>query len=260
MNIFKRELKIGLKALLIWSIALVAVLSIAMFEYKALSTEMNLFVGLFPRILLVIMGMNPAVDIGTAPGFFSMLNYYFIICLIFFSIGQGEKAVIREIKDKTHEFLFVKPISRSKILQFKIISGIIYVLIINTVILLASIVSFIILKEDIGVLFLFYITNTLVSLLFFSLTCFCNALRNKTEKGSQPVYIVFLISFIVGIIYDLLENGWYVQFLTPIKYFTASSLVDYKISIFYTFFTILVSSISLYFSIYYFNKKELKAI
>lgn len=123
MNILKRELKAGFKPFLFWTIGLFVLVFVGLTKSTGLSSGgegiMDL-VNAFPKVVLAIMGMV-GIELDTFGGFYSVLAQFALILTSVYAVWLGNSAVGKESVDKTYEFIFTKPRSRSFILNRKLI-------------------------------------------------------------------------------------------------------------------------------------------
>ena len=118
MNLFRREIKAGIKPFLLWTLGLFAFIFAGIVKSSAAMADgrfMTELIGKFPRIVIAVMGMAN-VDIANFGGFYAVLMQYVFVLTAVFAVYLGNNAVSRESIDKTYEFLFTKPRSRSFIL------------------------------------------------------------------------------------------------------------------------------------------------
>ena len=127
MNILKRELRAGRKTFILWTIGLFFIMFAGIAKYTGFSGEANIteLFDSFPRIVLAVFGMV-GLDVTSLGGFYSVVVYYGIICAAIYGVSLGCRAVNEEAIDKTYEFIFTKPRSRSFILGMKMLSAFIY--------------------------------------------------------------------------------------------------------------------------------------
>lgn len=263
MNILKRELRAGLKPFVFWMIGLFVLVFIGIVKYEGLSaagdTGMTDLVASFPRIALAVMGIV-GVDINTLAGYTAILSYYVLICAVIYAVHLGSSAVTRESVDRTYEFVFTKPCSRVRVLAMKLTAAWIYLALFSifnfvfSVIAVASIKS----TENItSVILLFTLSVFLIGSLFIALSAFLAALIRQAEKGSLYGNLAFLYAFILGVIYDMLENGGLLRLISPFKYFTSAELVAGRFNLFYTAVTAVLVIAFLYGAFKSFMKKDL---
>ena len=121
MNIFIRELKANRKALIIWcACILVGVLS-GMGKYTAYSSggsNSDLF-NTLPFAVKALLGIG-SFDVTKMSGFFALLFLYMELMIAIHAVLLGSGIIAKEERDKTTEFLMIKPVSRSSIVHFEV--------------------------------------------------------------------------------------------------------------------------------------------
>lgn len=231
MNILKRELRAGLKPFLFWTLGLFVLVFAGMVKYTGISAggvSINELLAQFPRVVLAVLGIV-GIDIETLGGYYAVIVYFAIICVSIYAVFLGANAVNRESIDKTYEFIFTKPRSRKYILLMKLLSGFIYLSLFCLLHYLFSISATATLKLSENInheMLLFSLSVFFVGLLFFGISTFAATIANRPEKGMFYGNLCFLFSFVIGIIYDMLENGKILRIFTPIRYFLPSDLLS----------------------------------
>ncbi len=266
MNILIRELKTGLKSFCLWLLGMAFLIVAGMQKYTAFGSDLGGFnvndvFNKMPKIIIAIIGAV-GVDMNTLSGFYAMLVYYALICAIIYAINLGCNAVSREAIDKTYEFIFTKPLSRSRILAIKLIAASIYLALfcaMNYVLSLAGI-SLINTSENI-ITEIFYFTLQLffVSFIFFSIAAFFSAAVSHAEKGALFANLTFLFTFIVSIIFDTLEDGGIIKLFSPMKYFEPADILNLKFDFVFALISILLIALFIWGAFKAFNKKDLIA-
>lgn len=263
MNILKRELKAGRKAFILWTIGLFFIMFAGMTKYTGFSNDtsvMAVFDSL-PKIVLAVFGMV-GVDISTLGGFYAIVVYYGIICVSIYGVALGCNAVNREAIDKTYEFIFTKPCSRSHILILKLITAFFYIT-------LYSILSYIFSVAAIGVLninntitkpiALFTISMWLIGVLFCTLSALLATIIKRAEKGILFSNLVFVVTFALGMVYDMLEDGSVLQYLSPLKYFLPDDILLGKLDVMFLVICVILSVIFCFAATKLFERKDLSA-
>ncbi|NLY09041.1 MAG: ABC transporter permease subunit [Tissierellia bacterium] len=235
MNILIRELRVGVKPFVFWSIGLFFIVFAGMTKYTGFTGEagVNEIFNAFPKVVLAVFGMVD-LDPTTLGGFYAILVYYGIIISIIYSISLGSNAVNRESIDKTYEFIFTKPRSRAYIYNVKMISATIYIslfCILNYVFSIASIQT---LKIDNTIsteILYFTVAMWIVSMLFCTSAALFSSIFVKPEKGILISNLMFLMTFLIGMSYDIFEKASYLRFFAPLKYFLPSEILSGKVNL-----------------------------
>lgn len=263
MNIINKELRAGVKAFLLWSLGLFVLDFAGLTKFTGIAGAGNADVmdlmNQFPRIVLAVFGMV-GLDINSLGGYYAILAFYALICVSIYAISLGSGSVNREAVDKTYEFLFTKPRTRRFILGMKLITNGICLAAYCILHIIFSIAAVSALKIDGNIntqIVLFGISAFLVGILFFSLGAFMSSVIKRSEKGVLYSNLCFTAAFIIGIVYDMFEDGKVLQIFSPLKYFLPADLLENKLSPAYTLLCIIVSGILLCSTFYTFSKRDL---
>lgn len=120
MNLFKRELKANSKAMIIWTLSSMLLCYVSYWEYGAADAAdqmADLFAG-FPPVVNTLFGVSP-LGVSDIVGYSALIIYYIYFIGLIYAMMLGSKLVQKELDDQTSEFLFTKPIERTKVLFVK---------------------------------------------------------------------------------------------------------------------------------------------
>jgi ABC-2 type transport system permease protein len=209
MNIFLRELKANRKALIIWSICMFLGVLSGMAKYTAYSSGANNAVfEKMPDTMKALLGFG-SFDVTTMSGFFSFLFPYLAVTTAIHAALLGSSIIAKEERDKTTEYLMVKPVSRAKIITSKLLAALINIMIINLVTLISSIAMVAVYnkgKDITGEIILFLVSMFIIQLIFLSLGALISAfMRNPKASGSIAAGILFG-SYVISKITDLNDH------------------------------------------------------
>lgn len=232
MNIFLRELKANRKALLIWCVCMILLIFSGMGKYTAYSgggQSSNIFNDM-PYSIKALLGFG-SFDVTKMPGYFALLFLYIELAVSIHAVLLGAGIIAKEERDKTTEFLIVKPVSRTTIITAKLLAALFNVVILNLVSLVSSVfmVSYLNKGKDIsGEIFVFMLSMFIVQLIFLSLGAVLAAsLRKPKLSGSISVGIL-LTSFVFSKITDLTDRINVLNVFSPFKYFDYKNIVNEK--------------------------------
>jgi ABC-2 type transport system permease protein len=139
MDIFIRELRANRKALIIWCASMVVGILAGMAKYTAYSSggASSQAIKDLPQSMKALMGMG-SLDVTTMSGFFALLFIYILVAAAIHAALLGSGIIAKEERDKTVEFLIVKPVSRSAVVTFKFMAALVNIVILNIVTLVSS--------------------------------------------------------------------------------------------------------------------------
>ena len=141
---FKRELKLNLKSLIIWTLIIVIIFLISFLIYPSLTQDevmLEELIATMPKEMLQIFNMD-IISLNKVSGWLLSEGYLMVnlIGSCFFAI-LGGTILLKEQSDKTIEFLFSKPIKKSSIVTSKLLTGLIYIFIFNLIISLTTLIG-----------------------------------------------------------------------------------------------------------------------
>lgn len=261
MNLFLRELRTGRKTFLIWTVGMFALCFVGIIKYQSYTASgaMTELLASFPRIVLAVMGIM-SLDIGTLSGYTALLFYYILICTVIYAVHLGTAAVSRESVDKTYEFVFTKPRSRSWILARKLGAAYLYLVafcILNGVFSMLA-AAYLNTGEAIGQeVALFSLSTFLIGALFTALAALFSAGAKRPEKGALWGNFAFFYALILGMTYNLLESPGLLRLISPFQYFLAPDLIAGRFDILYTLVTLLLTTAFLRQAFHIFSRKDL---
>lgn len=231
MNLFRRELKTGLKPFFFWLLGLFALIFAGIVKSSGAMANgafMTELIGRFPRIVVAVMGMA-SVDISNFGGFYAVIMQYAFVLFAIYAAHLGSSAVSRESVDRTYEFLFTKPRSRSFILTGKLLAAAVFLTAFAAFNLLFSLLA--VRQLDItgdftGLFVRFSVAAWFVGLVFFSASAMFAASFRQSERGAKAGNLIVLFTYALAVIYDLLEHPGAIRLLTPFRYFLNTELVE----------------------------------
>lgn len=217
-----REIKIRWKSLLFWAIGFAFMIIGGMTKFDTFSAggsqDLNQFIQSMPRIMRIIYGME-GIDISTFTGYFGLLLLYVLIMASIHGAFLGASLIHQEFKDRTADFLFVKPMSRDHILFRKLGSGLVMILILEAVIAASCFYVF----NESGQLPLFgkTLAATLAThVFFFGLGFLFTVLLPKSRQGQQLALVIILVSYLSISLSQLYDQPW-IRNLSPIGWYYA---------------------------------------
>lgn len=229
MNIFLRELKAFRKSIIFWGIGIIFLITSGMAKYEATASngQINEVFASMPKSFQTIFGTS-AFDLSKASGYFGMLVLYLFLMATIHAAMLGANIIAKEERDKTAEFLFVKPLSRSRIIMLKLLSGFVNLLIFN---LISWITSVAVVRkysngenvnDDITIVM---IALFILQILFFMIGAAIAAKSKNSKKAASYSTGILLGTFILSIAIDLNESLEKLKYLTPFKYFEAKNIM-----------------------------------
>lgn len=263
MTIFLRELKANRKALIIWCSCMFLLVVSGMSKFTAYSSTgaSSEVIKNIPASLKAVLGFG-SFDVTKMSGFFAFLFLYIEVAVAIHAALLGAGIIAKEERDKTTEFLMIKPVSRTTVITSKLLAALMNVVILNIVTLITSIVMVPVFnkgKDISGEIVLFFISMFLVQMIFLTLGAVMAAfMHNSKGSGSLAAGLV-LIAYFVSIITNLSASLKFLNILSPFKYFSYSRIVDGNgLSFVIILISILLIAAFSYSTYYFYQKRDLK--
>jgi ABC-2 type transport system permease protein len=229
MNIYLIELKHHRKALIFWSLGIVAFMLSAMSKYEGYAksgTSVNEIFKELPGGISSFFGAN-LLDLQSAAGFFTICVMYLSVMLGIHALLLGSGIIAKEETDKTIEFLVAKPVSRNRILFAKLLAAFTAIVILNLVTLAVSIVTVAVFNQgpSINGDIVFLMPSVFFIQIFFLMVgvSFATIMRHPKRAGSLAA-AVLLATFIISAFVDISDRFGFLKYLTPFQYFDPKTI------------------------------------
>lgn len=231
MRMFLHEIRSNYKALIIWCIAILGLLAMGTYEYSSLSTSqtgsMEELTATIPEALQVLFGMN-GLDLSTASGYYSVLYFYFLLMGAIYAGMLGVKVITKEEQDKTAEFLFVKPVSRSWILTCKIKAGLACLLVFNLTLLSGTSMFFYAVESSVPTqeLLILNVSFLIFQLVFFAIGMCVASVGSSSKNATAKAAVLIFACYMLNVMWQLNENLEFLKYATPFSYFPINDIID----------------------------------
>jgi ABC-2 type transport system permease protein len=195
--------------------------------YQASGFSIDKLMAQFPKTLQTIFGLS-GFDLTKASGFYGVMFLYIVLMATIHAVLMGADLISKEERDRTSEFLLVKPISRANIISAKLLAGVVNIVILNLVTLLSSIyfVHYFGKGVDINKDILVLMGGLLLlQLLFFFVGLAIAAANKKPKTSASLASSVLLFTFILAFLINFNSRLDSLKYFTPFKYFEAKPLL-----------------------------------
>lgn len=231
MNLFLHEMKQYWKYLLFWSLGMLAMIGGGMGKFTALydanDTSITDVFNQMPKAFLALFGMVN-LEITSLSGYYGIINFYLVIMGAIFAIILGAGILAKEERDKTAEFLFIKPVTRTWVLIHKLAAGLVYIFAFVGIDYLLSIVfiRMVAPNDDISQELLLMMAGlTLVMLAFYCISFGLSGALKNNNKASMIMISVMGASYIGSVMYDMIDNIEWARPFLIFKYFPNDEVI-----------------------------------
>lgn len=223
MNIFFHELKAYRRSTIIWTAAVclgvVLFLSIFPAFYKDARILTDVFAA-FPQMVRDALGISLDM-IASVLGFYSFLIGYVVLCGAIQAMNIGISLLSKETAAKTVDFLLTKPVTRARILTFKLLAALACIIITNLVYLVvASLMarSVQVKPFDFKLFLMLSLSLFFVQLIFLALGFLLSVLLRKI-KSVLPITLSTVFGFFFISLFSSAIKDAQLRVLTPFRYF-----------------------------------------
>lgn len=262
MNVFLRELRAHRNGLIFWSIAMIftVVSGIAKFSaYQTGGQSLASIVDQFPKTMQTVFGLT-GYDLSTASGFYGVLFLYIVLVATVHAVLLGSEIIAKEERDKTSEFLFARPISRSRAITAKLSAGLINLVVINIVTLLSSLyfINYFTKGNTVSSVYILMLAMFILQLIFFSIGSAFAGVIKKRKASASIATSVLLVTLILMFLINLNSRLEFLKYLSPFKYFEANAIqLHNSLNLTYVVISAVLIVISIFITYFAYSKRDL---
>ena len=209
---------------------MVAFMFLSMGKYSALSGDaaaLQQLMQALPGTLQAVFGMT-GLDLTTIQGYYGVCFIFIAVMLAIHAGMLGADLVSKEERDKTAEFLYVKPRERGHLLTMKLLAGVLILLAVFAVTALATYGSIAMVNNGsvpVRELVTFSLGLLIIQGLFYSLGAFFAAVLTHPKKATMFVSILVFVFYIADVLRGLSDNFSWFKLVTPFGYFNARDIL-----------------------------------
>jgi ABC-2 type transport system permease protein len=264
--VFLRELKANWRSFLVWSATMAFLIAGGMMKYSAFAKTGQAVNDLFkslPASMMTVMGIDPGMDLSSVGVFYSIFFLYFMLLTSVHSCLLGASILAKEERDKTADFLLVKPIQRHQVVTAKILAALVQVVLFNLVTFVLS-ALFVGQANTTGQPLndkIFALTSALliIQVLFLALGLLFGAWSRTAARAAGLATLVILGTFTLKALIDLNKDLKDLEFLTPFRYFkSAEVMFEHKMAAGYIILAAAVVVVSVAGTYFFYQKRDLR--
>ena len=233
MNVYLHELRSLRKSAIIWTCVLIAIAALYLSLYPGMAKDAQNFqklLGGYPPAVRAMLGINLAY-ITSILGFYSFAFSFITLCSAIQGMNLGVSILSKESRERTADFLLVKPVSRVSIVTAKILAALTIFVATDIIFYAASfaLTNAVKTSDFSGKLF-FLINLTLIFLqvIFFSLGVVISVFFQKL-KSVLPISLGVVFGFyMIGALIATGSNNEVARYFSPFKYFDISYILQHS--------------------------------
>lgn len=262
MNIIKQEFKSNLISLILWTISLVTIIFLVSFEFQVFQGNQEIQEFMESPTFQQFYGALGAgnVNIMTPEGFLSLLSIYIYLPLSIHAGLLGAGIISKEEKNKTAEYLFTLPVSRTKVLLSKFIAGFVYIVLANIIVTGSAWLIFG--RFDTTDAYNMFVRNLafgvfVTQFIFFAIGVgLASTLRDYKKSGSITVGIL-LSTYMLNVLSNMAKEANFLRFVTPFRYFAAPEMIENEFSLIYFILSFILITTGIVSLFYFYRKRDL---
>lgn len=230
MNIYLRELKAHRTGLIFWCLGMVALVGSGMAKYAAYVTAGQSITAIFahvPKAVQVVFGFQ-GFDLTTASGFYGVLFLYIAVMAAVHAALLGSHIISEEERDRTSEFLYSKPVARSRALTAKLMAGLTDIVILNAATTLSSFcfVDYFGNGESTPTEILVLMAGLFfLQLIFFSIGALVAGIVKRPKSAPSIATSIMFLTFLLSYLVNMNDALDFLKYFSPFKYFDALAMM-----------------------------------
>jgi len=224
MNLIRKELKENFRSVLIW-VSIISILIIMIILLHPVAIEkmdmMNEMIEQFPKELLKAFNIDANTTFQNILNFFFYEFQFILVAGVIFAGALATNIIAKEENDKTIQFLYSKPISRSDILLSKLSVVLLYLLIFNIIIFsITSVTMHIVSNQDINNLLLLniFVGQMMIQITFSFIGILIATSLKKVKAATAITNGIIITTFILGIISKIADKISILSYISPMNY------------------------------------------
>lgn len=236
MTTFQLDFKRNLRYTLVFvvSCGLILFMFMAIFpsmKDSAMQELVNIKLDALPSSLLAAFGISSIPDFTKASEYFAYIYQYFILAAAIFSTIIGCNALGKEESNKTLEYLYAQPLSRSRYYLEKLLSSIALVLLFTLLLFAFSMLSIYVfagntdLQNMLPDLFFIHGMLLLVMMTFVSIGYLLNSFLFNTTLTPIITFGILFLGYFSGILSRLNADYQSFVYLSFVDYATPSEIL-----------------------------------
>lgn len=230
MNMYLHELKSLRRSTIIWTCAMIAIALLYLSLYPSIYGDGAHFKDMlagYPASIRAMLGVT-LDSITSVLGFYSMIIAFVVLCGGIQAMNLGMSILSKETRERTADFLLVKPVSRSAIVTAKVLAALTMLLVTDVLYYAtAAIIVFTVRQSSYSASLFFMVNLTLlfVQLIFFAIGAVISVFFDRL-RSVLPVSLGTVFGcYILGALIAAGKDDW-ARFISPFRYFDYPSILN----------------------------------
>lgn len=230
MNIYLCELRFQRKTAILWTCALIALAALFLLLYPEMAgdaEEYKKLLGGYPPAVRAMLGIH-LDTIASMLGFYAMIFSFILLCGAIQAMNLGVSVLSREMRERTADFLLVKPVSRSAVVTAKLLSAFTTIAATDAVFYAVTfVIAGAVKTSDFSgrVFFMINLTLFFLQIIFLALGAAVSAFFRKL-RSVLPISLGIVFGFyMIGALIATGEDAGAARYLSPFRYFDVNYII-----------------------------------
>jgi ABC-2 type transport system permease protein len=174
-----------------------------------------------PDQVMKVLQMN-AFNLTTLSGFFGVMYLYFALMVSIFAVNLGNGIIAKEERDKTVEFALTMPITRARLITFKVLAALVHCVLFVGIIWGLTVVlaqPYNPDQEFYGFIRLGMVALLMLEVIFLAFGVLLGAAMKDYKRSGSVAVSLLLVTYVLSVIADLSDKFDFLKYFTPFKYF-----------------------------------------
>jgi len=232
VNMYRHELQSLRKATVIWTVAMIALAGLYFGIYSTVVKDAAGFTQIlnsYPASVRAALGVSIA-NITSMMGYYAIIYTLIALCAAIQAMIYGTSILSKESRERTADFLLVKPVSRSAIVSAKLLASLSMLVLTDVVYFLAALVLAELVKGaafSVEGFLLLNLTILFLQLIFLAIGLAISVFFARL-KNVLPISLGVVLGFyILGALIATGDNGS-ARYLSPFRYFDAQYIIAHS--------------------------------
>lgn len=229
MNVYFRELRANRRSLILWCLGIAFLIAASMGKYAGMADagdSLNELIAAMPASVSAVMSMD-GLDLSDARSFFVVVYQFVLLMAAVHAAMLGAVIIAKEERDRTSEFLFVKPRTRAAVVTAKLLAALTVTAILNLFVFAVSagIVGYYSDEPYMGGLARMMLALFLLQLVFLALGAVCGAALGRGKASAGLATGILLFAYLLSAAIEINGDLQFFTALTPFQYFPARGMM-----------------------------------
>lgn len=270
MNVFKMEVKKGLKPLAAWSTVcmLLIILFMSMFpsmKDSGMQEIVNTKMDAMPQAILEAFNLKDMPDFTKLNEYFAYVFQYIVIAGSIYAGMLGAKSLIKEESEGTIEFLYAQPISRNKIVIMKILSSVaLFYILVVIMAIISTVVALVVKPSDLKIINLIidmkmlFLGFFIVGLVFMAVGFLISTLIPHLRLAMPISMGVFFTTYLLGMFSSMIDQLKFLKYFSPFHYAVPLEIIKNGFSVISILLALVIILISILGAYIVYRKKDFR--